>query len=80
MSKVEGRFMGRSLANHFKKRFGDRKFVVIYPEKPLEGADRRIHNEKIFQAITSVLADILKREPTADELSGLEDISKTKVS
>lgn len=68
--------MGRSLANHFKKRFGDRKFVVIYPEKPLEGADRRIQNEKIFHAFTSVLAGILKREPTADELSGLEDISK----
>ena len=68
--------MGRSLANHFKRRFGDRKITVIYPEKPLEGADRRIHNEKIFQAFTSVLAGILKREPTANELSGLEDVSK----
>ena len=68
--------MGRSLANHFKRRFGDRKITVIYPERPLEGADRRIHNEKIFQAFTSVLAGILKREPTANELSGLEDVSK----
>ncbi len=68
--------MGRSLANHFKRRFGDRKITIIYPEKPLEGADRRIHNEKIFQAFTSVLAGILKREPTANELSGLEDVSK----
>ena len=76
MSRVEAEIMGRSLANHFKKRFGDRKFVVIYPEKPLEGADRRIQNEKIFHAFTSVLAGILKREPTADELSGLDDISK----
>lgn len=68
--------MGRSLSNHFKRRFGDRKITVIYPEKSLEGADRRIHNEKIFQAFTSVLAGILKREPTANELSGLEDVSK----
>ena len=68
--------MGRSLANHFKRRFGDRKITVIYPEKCFEGADRRIHNEKIFQAFTSVLAGILKREPTANELSGLEDVSK----
>ncbi len=72
--------MGKSLADHFRKRFGDRKFVVVYPEKSLEGADRRIQNEKVFHAFTSVLAGILKREPTADELSGLEDISKKKTA
>ncbi len=70
--------MGRSLANHFKKRFGDRKITLVYPGEPLEGAERRLQNEKIFQAFTSVLAGILKREPRPGELSGEEDVSKTK--
>ena len=70
--------MGRSLADNFRKRFGDREITVIYLEKPLAEADRRLRNEKIFQAFASVLAGILKREPTANEISGLEDISKTK--
>ncbi len=68
--------MGRRLANNFKKRFGDRKFVVIYPEKPLEGAERRFQSEKITQAYVAVLAGILGREPTANEILGLEDISQ----
>lgn len=70
--------MGRRLENHFKKRFGEKDIAIIYPEKPLRGAERRLQNEKIFQAFTSVLAGILKREPTANELSGLEDISKKR--
>ena len=60
---------------NFKKRFGDRKFVVSYPQKELEGAARRLHNEKIAQAFVSVLAGILKRDPSANEISGREDIS-----
>ena len=70
--------MGRRHLNHFKRRFGDRKFVVIYPEKPLEGSERRLQNEKIAQAFVSVLAGILKREPTANEISGKEDISQIR--
>ncbi len=67
--------MGRRLANNFKKRFGERKFVACYPEKPFEGVERRLHNEKIAQAFVLVLAGILKREPSAKEISGHEDIS-----
>ena len=70
--------MGRSLADNFRKRFGDREITVIYLDKPIEEADRRLHDERVFQAFTSVLAGIIKREPTANEISGLEDISKTK--
>ena len=69
--------MGRRLVNNFKRRFGDRRFVAIYPEKPLEGAERRLQNEKIAQAFVSILTGILKREPTANEISGKEDISRT---
>ena len=70
--------MGKSLERHFKERFGGRKITVVYPDKPLTGYERRLANEKIFEAFTLVLAGILKREPTANELSGLEDVSKTK--
>lgn len=70
--------MGKSLAEHFQKCFKGRKITLVYPDKPLEGAERRLQNEKIFQAFTSVLAGILKREPTANELSGLEVVSKSK--
>ena len=70
--------MGRRHLNHFKRRFGDRKFVVVYPKMPIEGAERRLQNEKIAQAFVSVLAGILKREPTANEISGTEDISKDR--
>jgi hypothetical protein len=70
--------MGKSLENHFKKRFADRKFTCAYPDKPLEGAERRLRNDDIVQAFTSVLAGILKRDPTARELTGEEDISKRK--
>ena len=67
--------MGQRLTNNFKKRFGDRKFVVLYPQKPIEGAARRQHNEKITQAFISVLAGVLKREPSVNEISGREDLS-----
>lgn len=68
--------MGIRLQNNFKKRFGDRPFKVIYPEKPLTGDERKLRNEKIAEAVKAVLTGILKREPTPEELSGLEDISK----
>lgn len=68
--------MGIRLQNNFKKRFGDRPFKVIYPEKPLTGEERRLHNAKIAEAVKAVLTGILKREPTEAELFGLEDISK----
>ena len=67
--------MGERLTSNFKKRFGERKFAALYPEKPLEGAARRLHNEKIAQAFVSVLAGILKRSPSANEISGRENIS-----
>ena len=66
--------MGRQLTNNFKKRFGDRKFVTCYLPKPLEGAARRLHNERITQAFISVLAGILKREISANEISGREEV------
>ena len=68
--------MGIRLQNNFKKRFGDRSFKVVYPEKRLTGDERKLRNEKIAEAAKAVLTGILKREPTPEELYGFEDISK----
>lgn len=70
--------MGKSMEKHFKERFGGRRITVVYPDRPLTGYERCLANEKIFKAFTSVLAGILKREPTTNELSGLEDVLKSK--
>lgn len=71
--------MGRKIAENFQKRFGDR-ITFRYPSKPLEGLERRQQNEKIFDAFKNVLSGILKREPTTNELFGVEDISGKKPS
>ena len=68
--------MGGKLSKGLNKRL-ERGFVVIYPEKPLEGLERKIRNERIVEAFTDVWADILKRQPTLEELYGVEDISKS---
>ena len=70
--------MGKRLTNNFKKRFGD-PIKVVYPDKPLEGEERRIQNEKIFQTYAAVLSGILKREPTTDEIAGVKELSKKKL-
>ncbi len=69
--------MGDRQISNFEKRF-KRGFNVIYPDKPLEGTARRMHNQKILDAVKAVLTGILKREPTPDELSGCRPITRTK--
>jgi len=71
--------MGERQISNFEKRF-KRGFVVVYPEKPLEGVARRIQNQKIFEAVKAVLTGILKREPTPDELSGCKPLTRKKKS
>ena len=67
MGRKGGKNIERALQNGF---------VVVYPEKQLEGIERKIRNEQIVEAFRAVLAGILNREPTPDELYGLEDISQ----
>lgn len=69
--------MGDRQISNFKNRF-KRGFVVVYPEKPLEGVARRVRNQKILEAIKTVLTGILKREPTPDELSGCKPLTRRK--
>lgn len=69
--------MGERQTSNFHKRF-KKGFVVVFPERPLEGAARRIRNQRIFDAVKAVLTGILKREPTPDELSGCQPINRKK--
>jgi hypothetical protein len=69
--------MGERQTSHFGKRF-KRGLVVVYPERPLEGAARRMRNQKILEAVKAVLTGILKRDPTPDELSGCTPIARRK--
>lgn len=66
--------MGQKLSNNFKKRFEDR-INVTYQQKHLEPAEQKIRDGRLVKAYTQVLAGILKREPTQEELLGLVDIS-----
>jgi hypothetical protein len=65
--------MGRSISENFKNRFGDR-ISVSYPNRQLDPGEQKIQNENLLKAFSQVLAGILKREPTQDELLGIEGL------
>lgn len=69
--------MGERQNSNLQKRFKN-GFFLVYPDKPLEGEERRIQNQRIFDAVKAVLTGILKREPTPDELLGCKPITKEK--
>jgi len=69
--------MSQKMTSIFKKRFGDR-INVVYADKPLRASEGRMQNSKICKAVTSVISGILGREPTQNELLGIDDISVHK--
>ena len=69
--------MGERQNSNLQKRFKN-GFFLAYPDKPLEGEERRIQNQRIFDAVKAVLTGILKREPTPDELLGCKPITKDR--
>ena len=66
--------MGKPVVSQFQKRFGDR-ITAVYADKPCTAIEQQVQGEALAKAITQVIAGILKREPTPDELLGLVDIS-----
>jgi len=51
--------MGERIKKNFEKRFGNPpRFNVIYPSKPLEGAERVYRNKKIVNAVEQILTGI----------------------
>ncbi len=69
--------MRQRMDKNFQKRFEDR-ISVVFPERLLAPTEQRARNDSLVKAITEVMAGILKREPTQEELLGLEDISTHK--
>jgi hypothetical protein len=69
--------MGKPLVNQFQKRFGDR-ITAVYADKTRTAVEQQVQGEILAKAITQVIAGILKREPTPDELLGLVDFSESK--
>ena len=67
--------MGKPLVSQFQKRFGDR-ITAVYADKPRIVVDQQVQGETLAKAVTQVIAGILKREPTQEELLGLVDISE----
>lgn len=65
--------MSQKIAGNFKKRFGDR-INLVYADKPSSASERQMQNSKICKAITSVISGILGREPTHNEILGIDDI------
>ena len=63
---------------NFKKRFESR-ISLIYLKTPLKPAEQRIQKEKISTAFLTVLTGILKKEPTQNELFGIEEIKIKKI-
>ncbi len=68
--------MGKPLVSQFQKRFGDR-ISVVYADKPRSAVDQQVHGEILAKAVAQVIAGILKREPTQEELFGIVDLSKS---
>lgn len=69
--------MSQNKEKNFKKRFGDR-IIVTYLDRPLGPSEQRIQNEKISKAFAEALAGILGREPTQNELYGIEKVRLKK--
>lgn len=68
--------MGKPLTNQFQKRFSGR-ISAVYAKRPGSLTEQKMQNEALAKAVAQVMAGILKREPTQEELLGLKDISQT---
>jgi len=69
--------MGKPIISQFQKRFGDR-ITVVYTERPGSLAEQKMQSEALAKAVTQVIAGILGREPTQEELLGLADLSEAE--
>lgn len=68
---------GRSAKDNFKRRFGDLARIKIeYAKDKVSPSEEVYRSEQISKAYAGVLKGILGREPTQDELSGNEDITR----
>ena len=69
--------MGHSAEKLFEKRFAG-GIEVVYCTKPLDGEERQLNQKRLSDAVKDVIAAVLKREPTLEELLGLVPIVVSK--
>lgn len=65
--------MGTTIEQNFERRFGDR-IEIKFQIRPLEGEARKIYHARLSDAFKAVMAAVLKRDPTQDELLGIVPI------
>ena len=65
--------MVHSAEKLFEKRFVE-GIEVVYCIKPLDGEERQLNQKRLSDAVKAVMAAVLKREPTTEELLGLVPI------
>ena len=69
--------MERKTETNFQKRFGGRTSVT-FSDRPFHPAETKAQNETLCRAVREVIAGILEREPTTEEMLGIEEISTLK--
>ena len=65
--------MGKRIEQNFERRFGNR-IHISFTVKPLEGEERKIYHKRLSGAFKAVMAAVLKRDPTPEELLGIVPI------
>jgi hypothetical protein len=65
--------MNNSKEEKFRKRFGDR-INCVYQDKPIDVEEQRFHNNNINAACIAIMADVLKRKHTSEEIFGIVPI------
>ena len=66
--------MGHSADKRFEFRF-KKGIEVVYRTRPIDGEERQLNQQKLSDAVRAVMASVLKREPTPEELLGIIPIA-----
>ena len=62
--------MGHSADKRFELRFC-RGIEVVYRTRKIDGEERQVNQQRLSDAIKTVMASVLKRDPTPEELLGI---------
>ena len=65
--------MGQSMEKILGKRFGE-GIEIVYRTRPVDGEERQFNQKKLSDTVKAVMAAVLKREPTPEELLGIVPI------
>jgi len=71
-------YMRQRITENFHKRFKG-GIRVVYQDKPLEPTEQKIRSARLLMAFALVLSEVLKREPTQEELLGITKINPPRI-